>query len=846
MDLVNFLKIKLATHVLQPLLNRRFPGRPRRTVRGPCQYGLGENGALFSARFAKARMEITALRTGALKVALSFTPVRKTPYHDGEYFSYAVVDKSALPLAVWEDGPRLAVAAADPDGGVELVVDRETGLLGARGRDGELFGRGRAAAAGDWVEFAFRVPRPALCLGFGQKTGGLFKNGKSYTMWNTDFSDMYADSDPLYQSCPLAIVLDEKGSAFGLFFDNPHYARFRLPRRGRTGLFRYGAARGPLVFYLLGGPRLRDVVRQFSALTGYYRLPPLWALGHHHSRWEANESAARLDGIARGFRERGIPLDALHVDIGAMRGYRCFTWDPARFPDPDGFLSGLRERRIHPVVMTDPGLKTDEEWDVYRDGKAKGFFLAFPDGAPAQAPVWPGRAAFPDFGSPAAAQWWGGQFKVHTDRRIDGYWIDMNEPAAFTARRTLPDAVVHTVEPAAAGGTLVRRDHASLHNYYGFLMARATAAGLDRLRPGKRTFLFTRSSYAGIQRFASSWTGDIKSRWDHLRMTLPMVMNLGLSGQIMTGPDIGGFWGAPTPELFVRFLQAATFFPFHRNHTADGMPPQEVWAFGDEVETIAVELIRLRYAFLLYLYTAVREGTVTGDPVCRPLAYDFPGDPGCLRPEVADTEYLCGGDLLVAPVLEKGRTGRDVYFPVSPGGASPSAEWVDYLTHRIHRGGKEETFDAPLGRLPLFVRRGAVLPLLAGKPGAFTSSSQLYEQTLRLDVYPAPHIAGTLYLDDGETLAYAEKQYSLVCVSGREAAGRISLSIGQTDGRQPAPFGRFASVALRLARYGKAAPPGRAIVNGEELRGERLRAEGDWIVIDLPADRLPLTVEIDE
>ncbi|MBN2353855.1 MAG: DUF5110 domain-containing protein [Spirochaetales bacterium] len=842
MDLATFLKVKLATHVLQPLLNRRFPGLPRRTLGGLREYGLDESGALFTARFANARVDVSALQAGALKIVVSFARVRTTPFYDGEYFSYAVVDKIPLPLAVREHGGRLSVAAAGSGGGPELVIDLEAGLFGARRRDDELFGEGRPAMAGDWVEFAFRPPRTARSLGFGQKTGGLFKNGETYVMWNTDFSDMYPGSDPLYQSCPLAIVLEENGSAFGLFFDNPHYTRFRLPRRGRPGTFRYGAARGPLAFYLLGGPRLRDVVRQFSALTGYYRLPPLWALGHHHSRWEANESADRLGGIARGFRERGIPLDALHVDIGAMRGYRCFTWDPERFPDPDGFLSGLRERRIHPVLITDPGLKADEEWDVYREGKAKDCFLAFPDGAIAQAPVWPGPAAFPDFGSPAAAQWWGEQFKVHTDKLVDGFWIDMNEPAAFTARRTLPDAVVHTVEPAAAGGTLARRDHASLHNYYGFLMARATAAGLDRLRPGKRTFLFTRSSYAGIQRFASSWTGDIKSEWSHLRMSLPMVMNLGLSGQIMTGPDIGGFWGAPTPELFVRFLQAATFLPFHRNHTANGMPPQEMWAFGDEIESISVEFIRLRYAFLLYLYAAIREGTVTGDPVCRPLAYDFPGDPGCVRPGVADTEYLCGGDLLVAPVLEKGRFGRDVYFPGSP--QAPSTEWVEYRTHEIHQGGKEETFDVPLARLLLFVRRGAVLPLLASKPGAFTSSDQLYEQTLSLDVFPAASFSGELYLDDGETLAYAEKQYSLVGVSGHEADGRTSVLIEQTDGLKTAPLGRFSSVVLRLARFGNTAPPGRVTANGEELRGERVKTEGDWIVIHPPVDRLPITVEI--
>jgi alpha-glucosidase len=846
MSLSEWLKVKLATHVLQPLLNRRSPARPWRPLRGFRSYNWNETRTLCTVSFENGQIEISAPAPRVFKVLVLFKPALKTKTYDGEYFTYAVLPQRGLPLGLLEEGGRLSFTAAGEGGAPELVLDTATGLLEARSAGGSLFGPARCAAAGRWVSFAARPPEPRLYLGFGQKTGGLFKNGTSFVMWNTDFADMHENSDPLYQSCPLAVLLGEGGSAAGLFFDNPHYARFRAPRRGRPGRFRYRAARGPLAFYLLGGPELRDVVRQFAALSGRYRLPPLWALGHHHARWEKNESAERLRGIARGFRERSIPLDALHVDIGYLRGFRCFTWNAERFPDPDGFLRALREQRIQPVVITDPGLKKDDEWNVYREGKERGFFLTGPDGSIAHAPVWAGLSAFPDFGASAAARWWGDQFKIHTDRGIEGFWIDMNEPAAFTPRRTLADGVLHSVEPAEAGGTLRRRDHASLHNYYGFLMAKATAEGLERLLPGRRFFLFTRSSFAGIQRYASSWTGDIKSRWDHLRFTLPMVMNLGLSGQIMTGPDIGGFWGAPSPELFVRFLEAATFFPFHRNHTADGTPPQEIWAFGERIESICVRFIRLRYAFLLYLYTALRHGTVTGDPVCRPLLYDFPGDRGCLRHRVADTEYLCGGDLLVAPVLEKGRGERAVYFPTARAGAprERATEWVCYWTHEIHGGGNDEAVSAPLDRLPLFVRRGAVLPLLQSEPGAFTSSGQLYDQTLCLDVFPAPAFGGSLYLDDGETPAYAAGRYSLVSISGRETKDGLSAAIEQTAGSVPAPFGRFRSVLLRLARFGKKDAPGRVTVNGRELPRETAGTEDDWIVIGLPVDRLPVNIEI--
>jgi alpha-glucosidase len=833
MKLSDWLKKKLAVHVFQPLLNYHRPWLPRRRLSGCRGWRIEDDGRRVIITFQNGSLSVIAPAAGTLAVIVSFTRPGRASAANAEYISFSVLDGPGLPLTVRENHTGLR-AGAGP-GQPLLHLNTARGLIRMELDGTVLWGESLPAAAGHWAVMTVRSPRPVRWLGFGQKTGGLFKNGRFYRMWNTDFSDMEKHSDPLYQSCPYALALEDDGRAWGLFFDNPHYSDLKMSRLNRKGALRWRARRGPLALYLTAGPTLREAARQFSVLTGRYRLPPLWALGHHHSRWEPNESAARLTGIAREFRRRRIPLDALHIDIGYMRGFRCFTWDSTRFPDPESFLDSLRGLDIQPVVITDPGLKKDASWEVYATGERHGHFLKDRTGRTFHAPVWPGPAAFPDFARAAAAEWWGGLFAAHTGRGIAGFWIDMNEPSTFTPRRTLPDRLLHRVTTAA--GEVVR-DHASLHNYYGFLMARATAAGLDRLRPGERSFLFTRSLFAGGQRYASSWTGDNKSTWNHLRLVLPMVMNLGLSGQIMTGPDLGGFWGAPSRELFIRFLQAGTLLPFHRNHTAAGMPPQEIWEFGEEAERICAGHIRLRYALLPYVYTALRQGTVSGDPLCRPLCYEFPGDHGCLAPETADTQYLCGEQLMAAPVLRPGRRDRPVYFP-------PATEWVCWWTHQVYAGGRNETVAAPLERLPLFAAKGAVIPTLVAGPDGFVSTAAFFDQTLSFDVYPAAILRGALYLDDGHSLDYREGRYSLLAVSGKSTDEHLSLRIERAEGRLDPPWGRFSRVQARIAGYGRRVRAVRVAVNSHELPREQASTEDDWTIIRLADIALPIDLLVE-
>jgi alpha-glucosidase len=320
----------------------------------------------------------------------------------------------------------------------------------------------------------------------------------------------------------------------------------------------------------------------------------------------------------------------------------------------------------------------------------------------------------------------------------------MNEPALFTldGAVTLPDYVQHDQDG-------LHRAHLESHNVYGLLMARASFEAQQRLRPEKRPYNITRAGFAGAQRYASTWTGDNSSTWDHLRLSISMVLNMGLSGAPMTGPDVGGFNETCTAELFTRWLQAASLMPYFRSHTTVGTPAQEPWAYGQPYEVINRLTIALRYRLMPYLYAAVAQCREYGWPVVRPLFWAEPDNPS-LR--TLDDCYLLGDALLVAPVLEAGALKREVYLP--------AGTWYDYWTNEVYEGQQQVEVPAPLERLPLFVRAGAALPLWPEMP--FVNPQTI--ETLTYRIYPGT-FETVLYEDDGISPAYETGDYRWVYIT---------------------------------------------------------------------------------
>jgi alpha-glucosidase len=565
-------------------------------------------------------------------------------------------------------------------------------------------------------------------FGCGERTSGLEKTGSHQIFWNVDPPQGHTASfNNLYTSIPFALSLQD-GRASGFFLDNAGRVELDLAKADPTLLT--GVCRGTLVYYVFTGQTPAAVLERYTELTGRTPMPPLWALGNQQSRW-GYETADDVRAIAREFRSRGIPCDVVYLDIDYMDGYRVFTWHPERFPDPAGLCAELTEDGFKLVTIVDPGVKVDEAYAVYTEGRERDLYCKTAQGEEYRNVVWPGVCAFPDFTNPQAREWWGDQHPVLLDAGVAGIWCDMDEPALFVpAQSTMPDDVVHP-----GGGET--RYHGQVHNSYGSGMARAAAEGLQRLRPERRPFVITRAGFAGLQRHALQWTGDNSSWWEHLWMSMPQLMNLGLSGVAHCGVDVGGHFDDCHGELLARWTEFGIFQPLCRNHTTADTAPQEPWAFGEPWESVCRDMLRLRMRLLPYLYGAFDESARTGAPIIRPLLFAHPDDPATYT---TDDEFLFGDALLVAPITRPGIEHRHVYLP--------AGTWVQWWTGEVIAGPAHVLAHAPLGRPAIYARANAAIPLWP--PRDHTGFTQ-DELTLRVFAVPdAPACERELYEDGGE------------------------------------------------------------------------------------------------
>lgn len=741
-------------------------------------------------------------------VQLRFSP-------NGEFpaaFSYSVEKTEeawdSVKAKITETDARIELATSS----LSLTIEKRPFRLTLRDAEGRILlsdeqGAGYYPASGQ-VIWRAAMDRESAFYGLGEKTDTLNHAGQHFELWNTDQIGYDRGTDPIYMSVPFLMALAD-GRAVGLFFDNTFRAALDVGT-STPGTLEYRAAGGELRLYVMAGTP-QSVLERYTEITGHMKLPPLWALGFHQSRW-SYYPASRVMEIAQEFRRRRLPCDAIHLDIHYMDGYRCFTWDTKRFPDPRGMLADLHSQGFKAISIIDPGIKTSPKYRVHQEGETADAFIKHPSGACFTGPVWPGSCHFPDFASPQVRAWWGNLYQGLLDDGIDAFWNDMNEPALITGKagQTVPNGVRHRKEGQEA-------THAEIHNVYGLLMVRASAEGLQRLRPDRRPFILSRSGWAGLQCYAIHWTADNKSTWDHLRLSVQMVLGLGLSGIPITGADIGGFTGGPTPELFARWMQVGAFMPFYRVHSMQGSPNQEPWAFGEEIEAICRQYIELRYRLLPYLYTAAWQAASTGAPIARPLSFAYPEDRSTYS---LDNEYLWGDSFLVAPVLEPGVTRRPVYLP--------AGEWLDFWSGHRHAGGQTIEVAAPLDRLPLFVKAGSTIPLWPVQQ--YVSEQTIDNLTLQVYWTAGEHIS-LHYEDDGLRPDYALPQNHrlsrLILRGDGDTRGRIARAIQQGEYQPPAR-------QVTLEVIGLEREPASVRVDGDRLIGQ------SW---DIQDKRLLLTLE---
>jgi alpha-glucosidase len=742
------------------------------------------NGVVFTLT-SGARVAVTFrdLETARVRLAPSGTFERD--------LSYAVEPKDRKTVAAKVSETRDEIRISSPNGTTVVVKRRPflVSVLDARGLTVVEADPARATSFDPGtgaVETSVRRVGWETYYGLGEKAGAtVSRDTQQFVMWNTDTYGYPRGLDPIYQSIGFYVALRQaqpapgavanlsagevkppaarpRGLAYGLFLDNTSRTYFDM---GKTDPARvtFGAASGELNYYVFTGGEERspkNVLRDYTELTGRAPLPPLWALGNQQSRWSYYPEA-RVREVARAFRESRVPADVIYLDIDYMDGFRVFTWNRERFPDPAKMIADLRAEGFRIVVIIDPGIKVDPNYFAYRDGQAGGHFVRDADGGELHATVWPGVCAFPDFTDPKAREWFGSLYKQNLDEGVAGFWNDMNEPGVFLSDQTpKPDIYHHPMKTFPVDAKHVGDGrvgtHARYHNVYGMQMARSTFEGLKRLRPGARPFVLTRAGYAGVQRYSAVWTGDNVASWDHLRLSIPMLLNMGMSGVPFVGSDVGGFSGNPSPELYARWLQAAALTPFLRSHSEAGSNPHEPYSFGAEFTKINRASVELRYRLLPYLYTLFREHTETGAPVMRPLWFEYPDDS---RTYTIEDEYLVGRDLLVAPVVRESATRRGVYFPAGD-------NWVDWWTGKTYEGGRDAEVEAPLDRLPLFVRAGAVIPV---QP-VVQHTGEMVSAPLTLLVVPGADGTSSYYEDAGD--GYGDRRTTTVTLRG----GSLKLS----------------------------------------------------------------------
>lgn len=644
------------------------------------------------------------------------------------------------------------------------------------------------AWSGSHWEQRFTLQPEEMLYGLGERAAPLNLRGNSYEIWNADPDVGYKrGDDPLYLSIPVYVSQHHAGSHL-VFYENSHRAEFSFgdPRTTENKDIETEEGSvwfegGPVRYYVVCAS-IPEALERYSDIAGRPALPPLWALGFHQSRW-GYLTSAEVREVVQGFIQHDLPLSAIHLDIDLMNGYRIFTVDPKRFADFKALTEELQSLNIRVVVIIDPGVKRDRGFDIYMEGTKSAAFCRLPGERKIAPVVWPGTCEFPDFCDPVVRDWWGRQYTRLLDVGVSGFWHDMNEPTIFSAwgESTLPMSAIHRIDDHTS-------NHREAHNLYGLYMAEAGDKALRKRKPESRPFILSRSGWAGLQKYAWTWTGDTGSDWEALRQTIPTVLGLGLSGIPFSGSDIGGFAGDPSPELFVRWMQLSTFLPFFRTHSSKYAPAREPWRFGEPYLSVIRDYLKLRYRLMPYIYSLAWEASQTGRPLVRPLFWIDTDDANLWG---VDDAFLLGDFLLVAPILEKGSRSRMVYVP--------GGWWRNYWSGQLIEGPGSVEMRASLEQIPVLVRAGGMIPESDGN-------------TLRLYLSPAQRgrFETVIYSDKGDGYGRARLDRFIVTCDG------YSLQLRrESEGRFDFPY-----VDIQVSVLGHKIE--RADVDGVKLSGEMI------------------------
>ncbi len=599
------------------------------------------------------------------------------------------------------------------------------------------------ALGGGKFTFGFEMEDGDIVYGLGEAPRGINKRGWIYESYCSDDPFHTETKSSLYAAHNFIVLSGSK--TFGIYIDFPSRIRWDL---GYTSQNSAEITVGGTDFdiYLIEGGSPREIVREFRAAIGQSYIPPLWAFGYQQSRWSYHNAQA-VDRVIEGYNKADIPLDCVYLDIDYMDSYKDFTINSEAFPDFEAYVREKRAQGIHLIPIIDAGVKQEDGYSVFEEGREKGYFCKKADGSDFEAGVWPGMCRFPDFLNPEVRRWFGEKYKTLTDMGIDGFWNDMNEPALFYSADGLKKAldkasslrgdnldlgkffnlkdvflglsnsqedyssIYHNI-----GGEMV--NHQRVHNIYGANMTKAAGEYFEKAFGREKILMFSRASFIGAHRSSGIWFGDNHSWWSHILLNLKMLPAANMCGFLYCGADLGGFNENSTRDLVLRFLALGVFTPLMRNHSALGTRDQEGYSF-EKPEDFR-DIILVRYRLIPYLYSTFRRASETNDMIFRPLSFDYPDDAVARE---CETQLMLGEECMIAPVCEQNAGGRTVYLPEDMTFVKLSGENVEKqeLPKGLHY------VSVALNEVPLFIKKGKKIPLC--KPAMRTEELDFDELT---------------------------------------------------------------------------------------------------------------------
>jgi alpha-glucosidase len=672
--------------------------------------------------------------------------------------SFAVVQEPSGDLQYKENGSDIELSTS----ALKLIINKSPLRFNFYTADGKALSQDDSRFGTNWqgtrVINYRKLYKDERFIGLGEKTGNLDRRGSSYVNWNTDAPNHGPTTDPLYETFPFFVGM-HSGLTYGLFFDNTHKSYFDFGASTDEQTSWFGADGGDMNYYFFGAQSVAQIIEDYTWLTGRMEMPPLWSLGYQQCRWSYT-SAAEVLSIAERLRKDKIPADVMYCDIDYMDHYKIFTWNKTTFPDPKGMIDQLKAMNFHLVTIVDPGIKVEDGYKQHDEGVANNYFATYPNGEKYIGSVWPGRCYFPNFTDKAVRDWWGASFTALTEPGVEGFWNDMNEPAAWG--QNMPWMV-----------KFGKYYMPEIRNAYGMQMAEATYLGTKKILGNKRPFVLTRAAYSGTQRFSAVWTGDNSAYDAHMLLGQRMVNSLGITGMSLVGVDIGGFTGNPTPELMVRWNSLGVYTPMFRNHAAKGTKYREPWRWGKANEAIIRKDIEQRYKLLPYIYSSFYQSHLTGLPVSRTLAINYTQEDS-IYSEHFQNQFMFGDAIMVAPV-ESTKLTEDIYLP--------KGEWYRLSTGEKFKGGKIIKAVAPLTDLPVFIKGGAIIPM----QNLVQSTKEKGDGILKINIWNGTKPNSYVYYeDDGSSYNYQQGAFYKRVISFDPKKSEIML--GAVEGTFPSKY----------------------------------------------------------